>query len=127
MFELKLKIAVGSKDVAAGFGELGAAPPPAASCGDNQGIGPATVHGVQKHPGPAVAEAKPAGGFVSECCKAYANAGSVVFTGADAVWIMPIIVAVSMTSQNVWAIAESVALCSSSVNVALPSAMKNTL
>src|SRR5262249_19288548 len=36
-------------------------------------------------------------------------------------------VSVSITSQNACAIADSVALCSSSLNVALPSATKNTL
>src|ERR1700722_4035901 len=60
-------------------------------------------------------------------CKAYANAGSADRAAMDAAWSKLMIVSVSTTSQNVCAIAESVALCSVSVNVAFPSATKNTL
>ena len=61
-------------------------------------------------------------------CKAYATAASGSADASARASISPINAsAESMTSQNVWAIADSVALCSSSVNVALPSATKNTL
>ncbi len=63
MFDLELEVAVGAQDVVAKFGDDGAAAVGAAGGGFDEGSGPAGVHGVEEHPGAAIAESQSAGGL----------------------------------------------------------------
>ena len=60
---MDLEIAIGAQDMAAQFRELCAAALMSAGGGANERRGPAMIHRIQQHPGPAIAESQPSRRF----------------------------------------------------------------
>jgi hypothetical protein len=63
MFELDLHVAVGGEDLAAEFSDFGSPAAFSADGGVDERARPEAVHGVDEHPGAAIAEAEASGSF----------------------------------------------------------------